>query len=293
MPMQPQFSTTTLMSTHLWLDNWLTQRGQAYTNHTSRLFYQPDGRLPGYVAYAAPFRSWVCDSGVSGAWVPSQISGDFGVLGHGQSGLMFDFVNGRVLLPAAFGTGHVITGSYAFKDLNVYKANETQEKMVFGNKYYLNPRFSANAATGAPPIEWDTKLQAYNMVTPCVFLNDAATRNEGWAFGGAYETTMTVSLTVMAETMTQLEGALSLITDAKDVSFPQLPFTAWPLDFLGDFKGGTGYNYETLKQQYGTPANLYTITEARTSKVGDGVRIDQSVFLGVADLTVTRVRAIH
>lgn len=46
----PSFGTVTLLSFYEWLDNWLLQRGQAYTNNTSRFYYQPDPTLTGYVA---------------------------------------------------------------------------------------------------------------------------------------------------------------------------------------------------------------------------------------------------
>ncbi len=287
--MAPQFSSTTLMSFHLWLQNYIEQKGQAYTNTSSRLYYQPDTQLPQYVAYASPFRSWICDSGVSGAQIPSCISGSLGLggtgfVGRGQSGMIIDYENGRVLFPASVGSNAIISGSYAFKDINVYKANETAETMVFTNKYYLNSRF-ARPITGIPP--------PYDEVTPCIFVSDAHTSNAGFALGGTYNTTMHVTLNVFAETMTQLEGVNSMLTDAVDLCFPQLPFSAWPLNFIGDYKGGTGYNYQALKQQNNTPANLYSITEVRASKVGDGVKIDEGIFLGMVDVTIERLRAIH
>lgn len=289
MPIQPQFSTSTLSSFHQWLDNWIAHRGQAYTNVSTPLYYQPDGRLPGYVAYASPFRSWVCDSGVAGATIGGTISGSLGIGGtgtltRGQSGMVVDYENGRVLFPAAVGTKAIISGSYAFKDFNIYKANETQEGMVFENKYYLNSRFG-NPMTGIPP--------PYEMVTPCMFISDSRVKNDGYALGGTYNTQMLVSVAVLAENLTQLEGALSLMADAKDTCFPQLPLSAWPVGFLGDFKGGSGYDYNAVKAQHATPGNLYNITEVKVSKVGDGAVVDETIFVGLCDFTVSRVRTIH
>lgn len=281
MPMIPQFSSTTLLSFHLWLDNLITQRGQGYTNTTTQLFYQQDSKMPGYVAYASPFRSWVCDSGVSGAAIPNSVSGSFGTPTR-QSGMIVDFENGRVLFPSAFGTTAIVSGTYAFKDLNIYKANETQEDMVFTNKYYLNSRF-ARPITGIPP--------AYDMVTPCVFISDVSSENEPYAFGGMYQTDMKISLCVMAENMTQWEGVNSLMTDSLHAVIPQLPFSAWPLNPYGDYK--SGYNYEAIKAQYCTPANQYMITDVRASKVTDLIKVDQGIFLGIVDLTVSKPRTIH
>lgn len=282
MPMQPQFSTVTLASLHLWLDNYLTQKGQAYTNVTTPLYYAPDSRRPGYVSYQSPFRAWVGDSGVSGASIIGKVSGNFGTLNRGQSGVIFDFENGRVLFPTAFGTTNTVSGTYAFKDFNIYKANETAERMVFSQKYYLNSRFG-NPITGVPP--------PYDMVTPCIFISDVARDNQPWALGGLYNTTQHFTLNILAENLTQLEGALSLLADAKDVNFPLLGLSYWPYATFGDYK--SGYNYAAYQAQFGTPGNLMWIEDAKASKVGDGTPIDQSVFLGVVDLAVSRPRTIH
>lgn len=280
------FSTLTLLSFVQWVTHRLEDDAQAYFNTSSRLYYQPDPRLPaGNVAYASPFRSWVYDSGVAGAVVADRISGSLGLGGtgsvlRGQSGLQIDYANGRVILPAAVGTTAVISGSYAVKELNVYLANQSAERMVFANKYSLNSRF-ARPITGIPA--------PYAMVTPCVFVSNDMTENENAVFGGVYNTQLEIGLTVMAETQGQLEVVLSTMADSVEASFPQLPLATVPLGLSGDVK--SGYNYATLQTQYGQPGNLYTITEVSATKIGDGVKIDESTFLGAVTMTVERTRA--
>lgn len=280
--MQTQFQTVALLSFYAWLDNLLLQKGQAYTNYTSRLYYQADPQVgSNYVAYAAPFKSFVWDSGVSGANILQTVSGTPGVLNR-NSGMIVDYENGRVLLNSSYGKNAVISGSYAFKDFNIYFANETQEKMVFTNKYYLNSRFN-RPITGIPP--------AYNMVTPCLFLSAVTNENLPWAFGGKYNTSIIVTVNILAENQSQLQGAMSMFSDTKDVSFPMLNTTLWPLNSVGDYK--SGYNYEYIKNQYGTPSNLFTITKVRASTVSDYAAIDQSIWLGTAIFTVEKPRYIH
>jgi len=277
------FSTITLLSFSQWLDNWLLANGQAYTNTVSRFYHQADTSLPAStVAYASPFKSFVWDSGVSGANILESISGSNGVISRGQSGMMVDFVNGRVLLDSAVGTAATISGSYAFKDFNLYFANQSQERMVFSNKYYLNSRF-ARPVTGIPP--------AYDMVTPCIFISNVAEENEPMGFGGLYNTKTHITLNIMAETIPQLQGAMSLITTAEQVNFPQLNTNVWPLNSYGDYK--SGYNYQTILGQYGQGNNLYTITDISASTFGDGVKIDESVFCGIVEMVVERQRTIH
>lgn len=281
--MQTQFDTVAALSFYLWMDNLLLQKGQAYTNYSSRLYYQADPQIgAGYVAYAAPFKSFVWDSGVSGANILNTVSGSAGTINRGQSGMIVDYVNGRVLLNSSVGKNAIISGSYAFKDFNLYFANQTQEKIVFTNKYYLNSRFS-RSITGIPP--------AYNMVTPCIFISAVVDENKPWAFGGVYNTNLTMSVNILAENQSQLQGALSLFADSKDACFPQLSTTLWPLNNFGDYK--SGYNYEYLKNQYGTPSNLLTITKVRSSAVSDYAEIDQAIWLGAAMFTVEKPRFIH
>lgn len=281
--MQTTFSTITLLSFYQWLDNKILQDGQAYTNTTSRFYYKPDERLgANFVAYHAPFKSFVWDSGVSGASIITSISGNFGSLSRGQSGMMVDYENGRVIMPASFGTDKIISGSYAFKDFNVYFANQSQEVMVFTNKYYLNSRFNRQV-TQTPP--------AYDMVSPAIFISNTYSENKNFALGGLYNTSSTITLTVMAENLNQLEGVLSIMTDSKDENFPQLNKNTWPLNFYGDFK--SGYNYETILNQYGDPSNLYMISDVKATKVNDNVKINESMFIGLVDLTVEKIRKIR
>lgn len=276
------FSTATLLSTAQWLDNYLLQKGQMYTNTTTRLFYQPDPTMPGYSPYAAPFRTMVWDSGVSGAGVfgsvsgyPLGVTGAYAEIDKGQSGMMVDYVNGRVLFPSStIGSSAIISGSYSFKDFNVYFANQGADRAVFSDKYYLNSRFG-NPMTGVPP--------ANALVTPCIFVSAPQVTKPVLGFGGQHKAQVKMAITVLAETQGQLENALSLLADSRDLTFPQLPSSAWPLGPYGDLK--SGYNYVETKAQY-SDSPYYSIVSARSSKISDSVQADQSVFMGQVNLTL-------
>lgn len=275
-------TTTTLLSFYQWFDNWVLQRGQAYFNTSSRFYYQPDPSLASKVAYASPFRCFVWDSGVSGAHIISSISGSLGVLGPGQSGMQIDYMNGRVLLDPAVGTSAIISGSYAVKDVNLYFANQSQERIVMTNKYALNSRFGRPSTGIAPPNAF---------VTPCAFISSPSEVNTPNSFGGLYDTKTAITINVLAETQAQLEGILSLAVDADQLSFPQIPASVYPLGVSGELK--TGYNYVATQNQYCSPGNLYTITEVRGSKMPDVVKADESLWIGIVELEVVRTRTIH
>lgn len=370
---ETSYTTQTLLSFAQWLDNRLLDRGQQYINVNTRLYYQPDPSISGQVCYAAPFRSFVWDSGADGAIIFDGFSGYFfnssgytssgsqniytgitfpqvGITGNDglpltinfdtgayvslvsgiglQSGNSFfftdsiaqtgvvrisgsgsntytdipiyvdglpptisktdwnmtvDYVNGRIMLPSPpFTSDMLISGTYAVKGFNLYFSNQSQERIVFSNKYYLNSRFN-RSITGIPPPR--------SFVTPCIFITSPGEENEPASFGGLYNTKTQVSLIVMGETLAQTQSALDLVRDANQVSFPQLPVSSSPIGPLGDLK--QGYNYSLLASQYNQPGNLCTISNVRTSLLSDSVRIDQSIFLGIAEMTVEKMRTIH
>lgn len=377
--MNTSFATVTLLSFYQWLDYTLLQNAQAYFNTSGQFYYQPDSRLPsGYVAYASSFRSFVWDSGVSGATIIQTVNGFFfdasgrtssgmsnvysGVffpqidttqtpgptlqiafssgsyvsivsgtgyqsgndvwftdslaqtlavrisgsgggqyidvaittngngipINRGDYGMSIDYANGRVIFASGDDIGYdaVLSGSYAVKDVNAYFANQSAERMVFTDKYYLNSRF-ARQATGIPP--------PYDMVTPCLFASNVREVNAPWALGGTYATDIEMTVNVLGETLPQVETVMQVLVDSVDTVFPQIPTSAYPLNSLGDTAGygKSGYSYPAVRTQYGTTNNLFYITSVEASKVNDGVRIDEGIFCAVCDVKLSRFRTIR
>ncbi len=64
----------------------------------------------------------------------------------------------------------------------------------------------------------------------------------------------------------------------------------YPFDEYGDVKGGTGYNYQSLIERFGTPGNLVYISEVRTAKLNDRAKIAPGIFGGVIDIDTQFVR---
>jgi len=267
-----------------WIENSILNEGQAYTNFTSKLFYNKDNRLnSNYVSYSSPFKQWVYDNSVSGAFVCSGISGSLN-LTDGQSGMMIDYDNGRVILPASFGTGLNISGSYAFKDFNVYLSNETEEKLLTSSKFYLNSRYN-KAPTGA--------IAPYDIVTPAIFINALSKEDSPFALGGEKQTSITMSTVIFSETMDNLDAVISFITDKSNKSFPQVSPLIDPLNAFGGIKTGvypSGYNYSKIKSETFTPGNLFYVESARGSKLSDNFKTNDKNFVGIVDFEITRER---
>lgn len=274
--MKQQFDNNLGMSFYLWAENYLLDKGESYITKTSKLYYTPDRARPGYVAYSAPYKQWVYDSGVSGAHVCEAISGSFGTLTRGQSGLTFDYENGRILLSGSMGGSLNISGTYSIKEINFYTANETDDSLIVYGKYFENPRFVKSPTSG---------IQPYDLVVPAIFINSINSHNENFALGGMDNTKINMSVIVMAENLYQLNATLSLFRDAKNRVFPLIPIELDPLNEFGDLK--SGYNYKSIMQQYGTPGNLCFIDSVQTSKLSDSAKVNAKLFVGFADVDVS------
>lgn len=283
--MNPTFYHTANASLVFFIENEFYNKGQAYKNYTSKLYYNYDPSLTdGYHAYSAPFKQWIYDQGVEGAWILSGISGSVNIT-KSVTGMKVDYANGRVLVPSSYGTGLNISGSYAFKDLNLYSPNETQEGLLSNSKFTLNPRFDKYPNSGIVP---------YAFVTPAIFLTPEAYDNSQFDLGGLYETEARFSAVIMAENTWILDGALSLFGDMKRKSFPQLPVSSDPINEYGDIKVGysNGYNYTAIKQASGTPGNQLMIKNVMASRLSDKLRINPNVFVGIVDFDVIKVRTL-
>lgn len=281
--MKVQFDHKLNVSLFLWAEHVLLQGGGAFLNKTLPLYYTPDPTMPtGYLGYSSPFKQWVADSSVSGAWVANSVSGSASpfVLTR-ASGIRIDYDNGRVLVPSLMGKNLKLNISTAIKECNVYLPTETDDPLLTANKYFFNPRFNGTPTSGISPRA---------MVTPAIFVNTLSDSSTPFSFGGLDLTQTKFSFTVLAESDYQLKGILSLFRDTRYNYIPLLDIANDPFDSYGDLKGGTGYNYLSLVAQYGTPGNLIYIDNVYCSKMSDRTKINPLLFGGEIDLEVSFVR---
>ncbi len=283
--MLAQFDNNLQASFYLWAENRLGNQAQAYiTVSGAPLYYIRDPALPpGYNRYSSSFKQWVCDSGVSGAVIAQTVSGaGFSAPLDRSSGIIFDYDNGGVLVPASYGTSIQLTATYSFKEVNVYQPNEDEEYILTQGKYYLNPRFNGQATGAVPP---------YVEATPAIFINTLHSDNVAWALGGLNDTPTTMSMVVIAESNYQLNAVLSLFRDARYRYIPLLSAGASfqdPINQQGDTK--SGYNYNQYIALYGTPGNLIYIEQVKTSKVNDKIKMNPLYFVGLIDMTLSYMR---
>jgi hypothetical protein len=280
--MLAQFDHSLNISVHLWAQNVVQQNAQGYFNATMQFYPTADARYTGYYSYSCPWKQLVFDSGVSGAQILNAVSGGgFSAPLTRDSGVHFDYLNGRVLVPQALGGNLALTGAAAVSEINFYQPNATEEYMLTQTKYFRNPRYQGTPTTGVDP---------YVMATPAVFINTIDDRSEAFSFGGIDNTMTTFTLTCFAESDYQLKGLFSLFRDERYGYIPLINIAQNPLDGYNDVKGGTGFNYQSIIAQYGTPGNLIYVQNVKTSKVSDKMQLNPGLFAGIIDMELSFIR---
>lgn len=286
-----QYQHKATNSFSLWFDNYLLEKGEAYTNYTGiPLEYYADDRLdPSYKAYGSPFKQWVSDSCINGAIIPDSVtvgntpSGQYDPNISGRSGVAIDFENGRVLMKTSK-EDLSLTADFSVKDFNVYFTNETEEDLIIENNYEINSRIT--------PSEMDY-VHPYDQVIPAVFFNTSVSQNQGFAFGGMEETTIQVIATVMAEDSYLLDGVLSIFADSRNENIAVIPMSEHPFNEFNDLKTGY-YNYKDLSNQYNKCNGLY-VNDVTTSKLTDRARksLSNDIFVGFIDFELQHHRFRH
>ena len=271
-----------LNSFYLWFDNFLLKKGQAHKNYSTDFYYYADERVQNKVVFGSPYKQWVYDKNISDATINPVISGDSGLIAEGTSGLTFDFDNGRILFDSDFNTGNNISGSFTVKDFNVYIGNQTEEALITAGKYKTNSRYGRTL----------TYVSPYDQATPASFLSLGATTNEPLAFGGLDNTVTDVTAVIFAENIYQLDGALSVMADAAEVVFGNIPFTGSPLTEYGDVKSeySTGYDYINVASE--GSGDQYIINSVNVSKISDSSNqvIPVDLFIGFVDFEIYKYR---
>lgn len=215
----------------LYLDHQILQKGQGYTNHASLLYPQVDNALPNKTIYASPFKQWNFDYSVSGSNIPSGVYSNGSFCNKGISGLMIDYLNGRVIFSGGNAYQNLqVSGNYSIKSFNIYPTTKSDEELVFETKYQLNPSYSKSLSG----------ISKDALVIPGIFINNLNVENEALAFGGICESVVNIHAVILADSKDQLDAIGSLLADEKYSYFPVI--TKTPLNYYGDYKSGN-YNY--------------------------------------------------
>ena len=281
--MKPNFGHIATTSFTLWFEHYLLKAGEAFTNYTGKYYYVEDSRIPdSFFRYSSPYKQWVTESGVGGAFVPTNISGNGSIINKKdkQEGYYFDFANGGIVVTGNSASADLnLSGKFSVKEFNVYNTNQTEESLIVENKFDSNSRFTVTESGIVP----------YDIVTPAIFINNEYTENTPYAFGGEDKTNLSFKSVVMAENLYQLDGVLSLFADAKNLGIYQVPFENHPINEYGDIKTGK-YVYHDIAKQSNEP--IFNIERVTTSKISENVRnsISPTLYVGFIDFEVSKPR---
>jgi hypothetical protein len=298
--MKPQFHHEANTSFALWLDNYLTCGAEAFSNREGQLYYKPDDRMPqypedqnGFISYNSEYKQWVYNSDAQGAIIPSGVfidtgDGNYNFCERGQSGLSFDFENGRILLSGAYFQENFdklnIKCDFSVKDINIYLADDTEENLVIQNKYNVNSRTTPEYGKGEG-------LAPYQQVAPAAFISMESSYNTPYAFGGEDLTHLNYRVIFFAEDLYQLDGAISTTADSFNRGVCNLGYESYPFNEYGDLKTGH-YSYSESVKNFKKPGPIMYIEDVRASKISDRLTktINPDLYLGFVDFELTQAR---
>lgn len=250
--MNIQYDVRVLSSLALYVDYKLLKVGQAYTN-TSGALYPISSDLKGMYGYGTPYKQLVNDTSITGANIMSGVYLDGNFIAPGQSGLYgINHYNGIAYFTNAISNPTSrLTAKYAYKDFSVKVTDQTDYKLLFGNKYLKNQLYAQNP-TG---VEEDVEIY------PIIYIRPTVVENQPFAFAGLDDNLMSVRCVIIAEDMYSVLGASNIL---KNLNLKQLPvYSSLPFNQMGLYTG-TPYNFEQLPQfQQNNPI----IWKARTSSV--------------------------
>lgn len=266
------YSHKSVNSFYLWFDNALLNKLQAYKTVSSSLYSTNDSRInSNFNPYSSPFKQWVYDLGVAGAYVPSGVSGVSGFMGRSQ--IKLDFDNGRVLLNSGLGKNQPLSGTYSIKDLNVYVTKPKEISALLDSAYQLNSRYGIVPQSGVNP---------YGVVLPACFIMNMSSENKPFAFGGEEDTKTKFRVVTITDQGFHLDGCQSLFRDLSNSIVPIISLSGSQFDAYGDLKD-TSFNYNVLAQA--NMGHYMFLEKVTTLKFVDakGSVMNPNLVIGVMD----------
>ena len=275
--MKENFYTQFNESAMQFVTDFLTKNCEAYFEYSGQLFETSDARLDeDYYIYASPYQQIVYDSSISGITIPTGISSSVGNLNR-ASGIIFDFNNGRVLSEVELSGVEAV---FTAREINFYKTNENQEKLILESKYINNGDFeNFNASGGATP---------YDYVMPCVIFSSDDFNSEPYSLGGEEQTKFLCKLLVVSDNVFEIDSIVGAAHTAKGRSFASLTREELPLNQLGDLK--TGYYFADWDRN-----KDYYISKVYVRKMKDYATksLPSAMYVAFIDLHIEKVHFLR
>ena len=291
--MKGQFENKILSSMVLWLDHTLTKRGEAYTNHSSKM-YEVDSQWYGYHTYGAPFKQFVADFSIpsdapTDPQIPTGVYVDNVFTVPGSNNFVgIDYNNGHAYFDADQGS-KIISGKYAVKDFNIYLTNKLEQDLLFETKANLRPKTTENPQG----------LNTNQVVYPAIFIKNNGGYNEPWALGGEENTVMNLRAVVLADSQFYLDAVCSIFKDQARVNLPIVEPDSYPFNSLGGYKsnlwqyeGDTSvYNYTGLVDGVDSAwVKEVNVSQFNVDYIGEIKNANPDVFSAIIDFDIEKPR---
>ncbi len=276
--MLPTIDTLVEASVFLWLDNILLKEGSGFANFAGN-FTKTTGSYGGFHSYASPFRQWVYSQDVSGAQIPSGVyaNGVFQTTGVAKQ---LDFNQGQFISTATVTAP--VSGSFSYKEVNLYFTNEPDEVVLFEKKYEPSRRHNPQYTSYLPT----------DQVYPLIFIKQSAGKNNMLCFDRMVDTSFNVRLIVLADTPYLYKSICGRIRDKKDSWLPIFNASEMPFNQFGALKFPFNYSNSVSSIQSDATRLAY-ITEVSISDLPSRVTTELHgfrIFAGIIDLTLSVYR---
>jgi hypothetical protein len=284
--MKAQYDNIIMSSFFLWFDHELLTRGEAFTNHGSRL-YNVDNLYQGYHTYGSPFRQFVADCSIPNATVMSGVYVDNVFKKRAESQFTgINYGQGQVYFTEEQGASSVISGNYSVKDFNIFLTNETEEKLLFETQYQLTNKTNLNP-TGLPP-----GTKSY----PAVFLKNNGSQNGPFSFDGQDRTDFNVRAVALSDSQFKLDAISSIFRDQARSYVPVFTAAEQPFSSIGDFASApTCFDYAAESAgKIGTENDIF-IKDVSVTKIGglsysQLTNLNPNVYSAVIDFDLEDIR---
>lgn len=286
--MKAQFENEVMTSLMLYVDHYIMDKGQAYTNNGSS-FFSIENDFTDYQVWAAPYKQLVCDHSVSGANILSGVFVNGSSLesspSNGPHSADVEFLNpyqGQVFfrsIPNSTITS--VSGNYAVKDFNVYLTNENEEELLFETQFDLRPKVTQT------PVGLGSEKQTF----PAVFIKNNGGTNEPFAFGGMDNTILNARMIALADSAFNLDAVCSILKDRAHDQVPVLSTENMPFNAIGGLKEDC-MNYTGIVAT-GATSHMY-IANAYVSKISPNRQfyknVNKDVFSAFIDFELEQPR---
>lgn len=266
------FDQLVLSSFKEFLSYQLQNELRAFKNTTVSLYpYSGSRKFKNKTVYSTNKAQWLYDSSLSGVQIPSGIDG----LERGQSGLSFDFKNGRVMVDS----GVQLTGqlNVSVPDFNFYITTLPINKIIAENNFGVYPDFTQKIP------------RSDSLIAPCIIVGINNASNKQHFVGGIQKSNLTIQIVGLSSNLSHLIGLQKIVRDLQDQVFPLLSLI--PFDELNDLKSEY-WNYTWVQDWLGEQSNLVLVENSKF-KFADIDYINtnlSSLLVGIGEVQIAKVR---